>query len=61
MCQAWVSEASRDTLSSVGFLRPAVMRENRGVNVLVCLFCNFLDIGLGRIGSILLVCLFIYK
>ena len=27
--------------SSVDFLHPGVMSENRGVNVLVCLFCHF--------------------
>ena len=48
-----MSEASRDALPSVGFLHPGVMCENRGVNVLVCLFCHFLNIALGRIGSIL--------
>ena len=39
-------------LSSVGFCA-RVMCENRGANVLVCFFCNFLNIGLARIGSIL--------
>ena len=35
-------------------LRPGGMCENRGVNVLVCLFCHFLNIGRPvRIGSIL--------
>ena len=49
-----MSEASRDALPSVGFLHPGVMSENRGVSVLVCLyFAIFLNIGLGRIGSIL--------
>ena len=48
-----MSEASRDVLSSVG-LRPSSMCENRGVSVLACLFCHFLNIGrLIRIGSIL--------
>ena len=48
-----MSEASRDVLSSLG-LRPSGMCENRRVNVLVCLFCHFLNIGrLVRIGSIL--------
>ena len=52
MCQARVSEASRNAFPSVGFLRPSVMCENRGMNVLACLVCYiFLDIGLGRIGS----------
>lgn len=51
VCQARVSEASRDVLSSLG-LRPSGTCENRGVSVLVCLFCHFLDIGrLIRIGS----------
>lgn len=48
-----MSEASRDVLSSVGPLRPGGMCENRGVSVLVCMFCHFLNIALGRIGSIL--------
>ena len=40
-------------LSSVGSCA-RVTCENRGVSVLVgCLFCYFLNIGLGRIGSIL--------
>ena len=48
-----MSEASRDVLSRLG-LRPSGMCENRGMNVLVCLFCHFLNIGrLVRIGSIL--------
>ena len=48
-----MSEASRDVLSSLG-LRPSGMCENRGVSVLVCLFCYFLNIGqLIRIGSLL--------
>ena len=48
-----MSEASRDVLSSLG-LRPSGMSENRGVSVLVCLFCHFLNIGrLFRIGSLL--------
>ena len=48
-----MSEASRDVLSSLG-LRPSGMCENRGVSVLVCLFCHFLNIGpLDRIGSLL--------
>ena len=47
------------TLSLVqAFLRPSVMRDNRGTSVLVCLFCHFLNIGSGRIGSILLARLF---
>ena len=52
MCQARVSEASRDAFPSVGFLRPSVMCENRGMNVLACLVCYiFLDIGLGSMFS----------
>ena len=48
-----MSEVSRDVLSSLG-LRPGGMYENRGANVLVCLFCHFLNIGaLDRIGSLL--------
>ena len=48
-----MSEASRDVLSSLG-LRPSGMCENRGMSVLVCLFCHFLNIGrLIRIGSLL--------
>ena len=58
VCQARVSEASRDVFPSVGILRPSIMRENRGMNVLECLFCHFLNIGLGRIGSILLECMY---
>ena len=47
-CQAQVSKASRDVFPS--------MRENRGMSVLVCLFCYiFLNIELGRIDGILLV------
>ena len=53
MCQARVSETSRDVFPSVGILRSSIMREIRGMSVLVCLFCHFLNIALGRIGSIL--------
>ena len=48
-----MSEASRDVLSSLG-LRPSGMFENRGMNVLVFLFCHFSNIGrLVRTGSLL--------
>ena len=48
-----MSKASRDVLSSLS-LRPSGMRENRGVSVLVRLFCHFLNIGrFVRIGSLL--------
>ena len=48
-----MSEVSRDVLSSLG-LRPSSMYENRGVNVLVCLFLPFFKYrATVRIGSIL--------
>ena len=47
-----MSEASSDVLSRSD-LRPSGMYENRGVSVLWCLICYFLNVGrLIRIGSL---------